>query len=206
MKKSELKATLGSIKASDELVRRTVLAAEERKHKQEKRTSIFNLTFGMRLAGVACALMLTVGVVTAVLGKPSPDVQGDAQHAKEMTIVCTDSDPAESKDGTSDPVEVLLSDSVRCTGDWAILRGEIHYASVLSNSEEDRYALDVKLSVRELAHSSDGISDIGDQISAVAVFADDSHRQRMIDSIGEDVTLLIEQDSDGRWLVTRVIY
>ena len=214
MKKSELKATLGSIRASDELVRRTVLEAEERKHKKEHRPALFNMSFGMRLAGAACALMLTVGVMSAVLANRTPlstpdsgaQTQEGIQKAKEMSIVCADADSSESQDSISDPIEALRTDAESCTGEWAIIEGSISYASAQSNSEEGRYALEIKISAERVVHTSDGASVIAESVDAVAVFSDEEHRQRMIDSIGDTSLLLIEKNPDGVWKVAKIIY
>ncbi len=212
MKKSELKSTLGSIKASDELIRRTVLAAEERKRSQRRKASIFNLNFGMRLAGAVCALMLTVGVMSAVIGREpaalddAGQIQTDAQRAKEISILCTEADLAESDNGTSDSTAALLAAAKSCKGEWAIIVGQISYASVRPITDDSRYCLDIIISAERVAHISDGAPEISDTVSAVAEFSDEEHRTHMTDSIGNNVTILIEVTTDGTWRVTSIIY
>lgn len=208
MKKSELNATLGSIKASDELVRRTVLAAEERKHNKEERRSFFDLRFGMRLAGAACALMLTVGVMSALIGNGTLRNEGapDVQKAKEAQIVCTDTVSTEAEDGSTDPIEALRAAADECTGGWAIIEGRIDYASAGDTSDDGRLSLEVKISAERIAQTSATSVSLPEQIGCAAVFNDEASRQRMIDSIGSELCLLIEMNADGEWQIAKVIY
>lgn len=208
MKKSELKSTLGSIKADEGLVERTMLAVAERKRTETKVPFFARMSFGMRLAGAVCALLLTVTVAGAFLrgGIPAAEFGTDAQKAKE-SVVDTEAHIPTNTTSTRDTIDLLKEDALSSTGEWAIIKGSVFYASPSRTSEDGTYAVDVCITVIKHEESSEGIDVLSEDIDAYAVFSDESERQKLIDSLDEPVALLIEKDADnGEWKIKRIIY
>ena len=208
MKKDELKSTLGSIKASDGLVERTMLVVANRRRAEKREPFFLRMGFGVRLAGAACALLLTVTVAGALMKSgsiPSANSTEDVQKAKD-SVIQTEAQTPCGTTSTRDTIDLLKQDAQDCDGEWAIFKGSVFYAAPSKASEEGTYPIDVSISVINHEESSEGIEGLTENIEAYALFTDDAERHKLIDSINEPISLLIEKDSMGKWKIKRIIY
>ncbi len=206
MKKSELKATLGSLRAGDGIVEKTMLAI--RQHRQEERREPFFLRmgYGVRLAGAACALLMVIGIAGIIIRSPEPPADsGIVQKANE------NADTAEAQNtsyttSSQDSFDLLSAEAQKCTGEWAIIKGSVIYASIAGDAPEGTYALDVRISLTEKDKLSSESIQLSDSVEANALFSDEAERQKLIDSIDEPLSLLIEKDGNGSWKIKKIVY
>ena len=208
MKKIELKSTLGSIKASEELVERTMLVVADRRRAEKREPFLLRMGFGVRLAGAACALLLTVTVAGALIKSgsiPSQNSTEDVQKAKD-SVIQTEAQTPCGTTSTHDTIDLLKQDAQGCDGEWAIFKGSVFYAAPSQVSEEGAYPVDVQISIIKQEESSEKTDALPERIDAYALFSEDAERQKLIDSIDEPISLLIEKDSNGKWKIKRIIY
>ncbi len=216
MKKSDLRATLGSLHARDEQISRVMENVAARKQKAEKRSAMSRLNFGMSLAAAACALMIVVGLgVNAFMGGlfNEPDaVDYGVQRANEENTEITDTE----KDNSHDPadeksaLEVLLAESEKIDGDWAIIRGTANAFYFAGGEADDgSYRCIIAVSVEKTEKTSDGIVINESEIVADITFADDEELNRFTDNLSSSIEILIEKngaDHDAAWTVKKIIY
>ncbi len=89
MKKHELKASLGRVRAREELVASTIAAVAKQKESREKHFALPSYSQGLRFAGAMCALALVfcIGFVAARQDWSQPDQSTLGQlEVAEMTM------------------------------------------------------------------------------------------------------------------------
>ncbi len=212
MKKSDLKATLGAVRANEELVKKTMKRIEERSSCERERQIVMTpFAFGSRLAAAVCAFAL---VITASVWAMKNDmfsedtVEYTPRRAAETLSEIPKSSTA-SKDGGSD-FGILAKEAETVDGKWAIFGGTANafYFAEGENEEGKRRCI-VSVTVERLGESSGVLLEIGDELIAEAYFSLDDEVQKFTDSISSEVSVLIEKNGEGNdqyWTVKKIIY
>jgi len=201
MNKNDLRATLGSIHASDELVSSTMAKIEARGARSESRGA-FGFGLGFRVAAAACALMLVVGLgIYGAIENPPIDEPNDARSVAEANdVAMLNNNEEENSYGlsvASSGIDELLAESDNIDGDWVIIDGVVE-ACFFAGGEDSESANTciITVAVADVEHTSGGIAPT-ESISLKISFNSESEMQSFIDNYSEETYFLIVEDGDN---------
>ena len=210
MKQSDLRATLGAVRANEEQIARVMRTVAARAEREEARRSMSRLGFGMRIAAAACAFIFVLGLgiyVFNVGGFDDPAVHGVQRTNEEHTVV-SNTERETNEDEASRALTALLAESKNIDGDWAILEGSTFYFA--GGEEKDGVTTcTIAVSVENLLKTSDGSVTCEDEITAEILFSSGEELNEFTNAISSSITLLIEKNDDSHdaaWTVRKIIY
>ena len=198
MKKHELKASLGRVRAREELVASTMAAVAKQKERSEKRFTLPSYSQGLRFAGALCALawVFCIGFVAARQdwSRPEQSTLGQLEVA-EMTMAEVAAFAFENEQNN----------------DYVLLGGRVESIRFAELTEDDVNNDVVKkckvtVSASKLVDISDDLSvdlnKTGTTFESDIVFYDHETMDYFFDlSIGEMILRLVP-DENGNWSIT----
>jgi hypothetical protein len=198
MKKHELKASLGRVRAREELVISTMAAVAKQKERSEKRFTLPSYSQGLRFAGAMCALALVfcIGFVAARQdwSRPEQSTLGQLEVA-EMTMAEVAAFAFENEQNNN---YVLLGGRVE----------SIRFAELTEDDVNNDVVKKCKVTVSasKLVDISDDLSvdlnKTGTTFESDIVFYDHETMDYFFDlSIGEMILRLVP-DENGNWSIT----
>ncbi len=217
MKKNDLRSTLGAIRTREELVRSTMEKIEAQRAQSEKReeSKRFDFSFGMRLAGAMCALMIVVGIgIYGARINPPLDTGSNYgfDRAHELNGEDDASDEASALNGLSEAslaIEKLAAEAEHIDGDWAIISGTAEACYFAGGEEADGEShCIIAMSVEKVERTS-GISLDSAELSAEIVFESDAEWQNFINGLSSKACFLLsvsEGENGHIWTVEKFIY
>ncbi len=197
MKKHELKASLGRVRAREELVASTIAAVAKQKERREKHFALPSYSQGLRFAGAMCALALVfcIGFVAARQDWSQPDQSTLGQlEVAEMTMaeVAAYAFEREYENGY-----VLLGGRVE----------SIRFAELTEDDVNNEVVKKcrVTVSASKLVDISDDLSvdlnNTGTTFESSIVFYDHDTMDTFFDlSVGEMILRLVP-DENGNWSI-----
>ncbi|MBE6541131.1 MAG: hypothetical protein E7672_01645 [Ruminococcaceae bacterium] len=197
MNKSELKASLGKIRPSEELIGETLLKVEKQRERQERRAVFPSYSFTMRLAGAVCsfALVFCIGFALARQDFDVPEVRTLGQ--------------LDATEAAPDDVAVFsLSDEFE--HGWIVVNGSIDSMSFveLSDSDINEGALrrcKVNITADGLIEKSKeleaDLNKTSAEFEADIVFYDNDIMNSFYDQSTREMIFRLTPNADGSWSI-----
>lgn len=196
MRRNELKAALGRVRAREELVASTIAAVEVQKKRQEKRYALPSYySFGLRLAGAACAFVLVFCVGFMAAGQDF-----DRLDRKTLGQLAPGDMTAEG--------EVAFALEGECENGYVLLQGSVDSMSFVELTDEDAQngilkKCKVVVSANELIERSEDLSVDLNKTDATfesyIVFCDHDAMNAFFDQSTEEMLLRVTPDQQGGW-------
>lgn len=202
MKKEDLRAALHQVQPDEALIQRTLKMAHEQKEPKSRRRPYY--TFGYRLAGALCALVLVIGIgamvvdfptsnnpddlVASPVGIPSPGTSDDISSGETDSLDKVTVDAA---------VEELRVKAAELPSDWILLQGtlqDIYFRSAENGVSVCAIAIQI---TKVWETDGEGIPEQTEKTIAVIRFTDEAEMERFPDLMGCEICVVLTPGADG---------
>lgn len=204
MRKKDLKTTLGTIRARDELVSATMMRINGYKarenEKQERSYGIFSPA--LRIACAACAFLLVVGIGIYSIGQgdePMPILNND------KGISDTDGEDVTThmvSEGTI--IDTLTKQATNIDGNWVIVKGSaVGCASLGIENNGEREHWQATISTSEILKLSDSFEFASEEFETHIFFDNAEDRDDFVNTFSDERYYLISvRTVDGNIVLT----